>query len=82
MKKYDVEAHIERKVMLLQMCQDELDVLGSVEARRTLRRENICYQGDLPEDQDLAQAFLEKCKRLVAQPATTHVEFVYLVRFQ
>ncbi|KLO17303.1 hypothetical protein SCHPADRAFT_937175 [Schizopora paradoxa] len=81
MKKYNVEAHIERKVMLLQMCEDELDVLradpeGSDAAIRKLKSENVCLEGDLPFGQEMARGYLEKCERLVAQPANSHEDVI------
>ncbi len=81
LKKYDVEAFIERKVALIQMCDTELDILredpkGSERARRELERRYTCFEGELPDGADHAQAFLKKCERLVELPASTHAEYV------
>lgn len=88
LKKYDVEAFIERKVALLLMCDDELDILRedperSAAARRELKRNHTIYEGDLPTRPEDARAFLEKCERLVEQPATSFVEYVqFIIRIQ
>lgn len=81
MKKYDLEAFVERKAQLLFACEAELNILrddpkGAEIARKELERNGMCLEGNLPSAPEEAKAFLAKCERLVEQPATNHLQCV------
>lgn len=74
-EKYNVEALIERKVALMRLCDTEGDILrGDPEGSKKAREELEKLKGDVPSDPELTKKFLEKCEKIVEQPATTLLE--------
>lgn len=78
-KKYGLVKFIEDKVALIHLCETELDILradpeGSKKAREELEKKNTCFEGTLPSDPAVAKLFLDKCRKLVENPANNHFE--------
>lgn len=81
-EKYGLEALIERKVALMHMAETEYDILrreheaskkGSEESEMSLD-DSEDEEDDFPYDPELRKKFLEKCEKIIEQPATTSAE--------
>lgn len=82
MEKYNLEAFIERKAKLYEVCELEYEVIrkdpeGAMKAGEELRNESHPSRltGPLPTGPDKRKDLLDKCQKLVDRPATNPAEY-------